>query len=147
VTSRYEEAHIREKCERLGVKLIPKAMAGFVPIEIAAPKELLDCVLIDDDKELVHVIWAMSAKSHDLKIKMFSTPSEFFAEAESLDPLTPIYVDVSLGNGVKGTDVATQIHNLGFTEINLTTGYEADSIQVPIFIKKVCGKDFPINKN
>lgn len=32
VTSRYEEPHIRTQCARLGVKLIPKPMAGFVPI-------------------------------------------------------------------------------------------------------------------
>lgn len=34
ITSRYEEKHIRERCEKLGVKLIPKPMSGFVPIEI-----------------------------------------------------------------------------------------------------------------
>ncbi|MGZ4159518.1 MAG: sensor histidine kinase [Neobacillus sp.] len=34
VTSRYEEQTIRERCKNLGVKIIPKAMAGFVPIEI-----------------------------------------------------------------------------------------------------------------
>mgnify|MGYP003393529886 CR=1 FL=1 len=33
VTSRYEEPSVRERCAQLGVKLIPKAMAGFVPIE------------------------------------------------------------------------------------------------------------------
>jgi signal transduction histidine kinase len=32
VTSRYEELQIRSTCEKLNVKLIPKAMAGFVPI-------------------------------------------------------------------------------------------------------------------
>ena len=35
VTSRYEEKNIRDRCEGLGVKLIPKSMSGFVPIEIA----------------------------------------------------------------------------------------------------------------
>ena len=34
VTSRYEECDIRERCEKLGVKLIPKSMSGFVPIEL-----------------------------------------------------------------------------------------------------------------
>lgn len=34
VTSRFEEPHVRERCEELGVKLIPKSMSGFVPIEI-----------------------------------------------------------------------------------------------------------------
>jgi hypothetical protein len=34
VTSRYEESHIRDRCERLGVKLIPKSMSGFIPIVV-----------------------------------------------------------------------------------------------------------------
>jgi signal transduction histidine kinase len=32
VTSRFEEKHIRERCDRLNVKLIPKSMSGFIPI-------------------------------------------------------------------------------------------------------------------
>jgi signal transduction histidine kinase len=34
VTSRYEDRKVRELCELLNVKLIPKSMSGFVPIEI-----------------------------------------------------------------------------------------------------------------
>jgi signal transduction histidine kinase len=33
VTSYYEESQVRKKCAELGVKLIPKPLAGFVPIE------------------------------------------------------------------------------------------------------------------
>ena len=46
VTSRFEEPEIRARCEQLNVKLIPKALAGFVPIEIESAK---DAVLIADD--------------------------------------------------------------------------------------------------
>lgn len=34
ITSRYEEGPIRRRCELLGVKLIPKSMAGRVPISL-----------------------------------------------------------------------------------------------------------------
>ncbi len=34
VTSRFEEKHIRERCDRLNVKLIPKSMSGFIPIHL-----------------------------------------------------------------------------------------------------------------
>jgi signal transduction histidine kinase len=34
VTSRYEEDHIRESCRSMKIKLMPKQLAGFVPIEI-----------------------------------------------------------------------------------------------------------------
>lgn len=42
VTNRYDDEAIRETCKRLGVKLLPKGMAGFVPIEIVAASFLLD---------------------------------------------------------------------------------------------------------
>lgn len=55
-----------------------------------------------------------------------------------------IYVDFSLGNGIKGTEFAREIYQLGFSEINLATGYDANAIQVPSFIFKVVSKEFPI---
>ena len=36
VTSRYEELKIRERCEIMGIQIIPKTMAGFVPIEFSS---------------------------------------------------------------------------------------------------------------
>ena len=35
VTSRYEDFLIQERCEILNVKLIPKSMSPFIPIEIS----------------------------------------------------------------------------------------------------------------
>ena len=34
VTSSYEEKNVLDRCESLGVRLIPKSMSGFVPIEV-----------------------------------------------------------------------------------------------------------------
>ncbi|MBU0504645.1 hypothetical protein KJ708_01535, partial [bacterium] len=38
VTSHYEEEHIRNECKRLGVKLLPKNLAGFVPISVSVDR-------------------------------------------------------------------------------------------------------------
>lgn len=38
VTSRYEDNSIRDRCLQLGVQLLPKGMAGFVPINFLQPK-------------------------------------------------------------------------------------------------------------
>jgi len=180
VTSRYEEIQIRRRCWQLGLKLIPKDVAGFVPIQFKesqkfnnnciVPDVLLatrsietnlqpvlvikekfryDLCLIDDDQTLVGPMWAMVAASKGLKIKLFATPNEFAAEADKIEHQTPIYIDVTLGNGISGIDVAHDICKMGFTEINLATGYQADSINIPSFITRVVGKDFPdfINAN
>ena len=49
VTSRYEDSTIRARCECLGVRLIPKGMAGFVPINSSLMVDHFDAALIDDD--------------------------------------------------------------------------------------------------
>ncbi len=151
VTSRFEEEKIQERCLSLGVRLIPKGLASYIPInfkkiiplENAKTKVRYDVCLIDDDKDLVHSVWNLVAKTNDLKIKMFTTPEEFLTTVEFIDKETPIYVDVSLGNGVKGTDFVHVIHKLGFDEIFLATGYDKDAIEVPSFVRGVVGKDFP----
>ena len=173
VTSRYEEAEIRHRCETLNVKLLPKSLAGFVPIEIETnnnffgkdlldsddfnnrPKTIIDqnqktvlrnrydLCLLDDDKELIHTLWSMIARTKGHDIKMFSTPEEFLIEADSIDSMTPIFIDVSLGNGVSGVDFAEVVHSKGFLNINLATGYLADSINAPSFIDRIIGKDYP----
>jgi hypothetical protein len=33
ITSHFDEHEVRQRCEDLGVRLIPKSMAGFVPIK------------------------------------------------------------------------------------------------------------------
>lgn len=174
VTSRHEEQELQKRCERLGVKILPKLMAGFVPIvvnfegkeeklelkdngdqikqpikvslgNVEAPDVRIryDLCLLDDDRDLIQVVWATVAASKGLKIKMFSSPQEFLASVNTIDRQTPIYVDVSLGQGVNGVEFANEIYKLGFTEINLATGYDIGSIQAPAFIHRVVGKDFP----
>jgi anti-sigma regulatory factor (Ser/Thr protein kinase) len=176
VTSRYEEPQVRTQADSIGVKILPKTLAPFVPLKIETlhekrdtwvgddgnlnnqligtssdpvnaagenTKTRYDLCLIDDDTDLIHAVWASVASSKGLKIKMYSNSQEFMADAAMIDRRTPIYVDVSLGNGVSGIDVAHDIHKLGFTEINLATGYQAESMAIPPFIHRVVGKDFP----
>jgi hypothetical protein len=43
VTSRFEDEKIRQRCAVIGVRLIPKAMASLVPIEVTSTwKALVD---------------------------------------------------------------------------------------------------------
>jgi len=138
VTSRYEEEHIQNRCAKLGVKLIPKGMAGFVPIEITESKIKYDAVLIDDDA-LIHMTWQIVAKEKNKTVKLFKTEAEFLAVASRLETSTPIYVDVNLAQGVNGIEVAERLYKLGFLKLYLATGYS--EIDKPDFITAVVGKD------
>ncbi|MBI2346528.1 MAG: hypothetical protein HYV03_06565, partial [Deltaproteobacteria bacterium] len=75
-TSRYEEPSIRAKCAQLGVRLIPKGLAGFVPIRVegVAPGAGLKSdtpvqvepsgyrILLIDDDATIGLAWSVYQK-------------------------------------------------------------------------------------
>lgn len=140
VTSRYEEEKIRERCDKMGVKLIPKAMAGFVPIEIEKSKVSVDGILVDDDS-LVHSCWQMDAESKGKKFIGYYNALDFLESSTKYDINTKIYVDSNLGNGIKGEDVSLKIHTLGFKNIYLCTGYQPSQFPKMPWIKDIVGKE------
>lgn len=83
----------------------------------------------------------MAAKENGKSIKCFARPEDFYEASENIDPKSNIFIDVSLGNGIRGEDVALSVHKLGFTEIALSTGYDSSSITPLSCVKKVIGKD------
>ena len=142
VTSRAEEHGIVEKCLRLGVRLIPKGLAGFVPACVLEDPQAPDAVLIDDD-ELVLATWQLAAETKGRKLSGFSSAATLLAAAKGLSRRTPIYLDSDLGNGVEGTKVAQDLHALGFRELYLATGRSPDSLPRAPWIKRVVGKEPP----
>ncbi|MBL7544085.1 MAG: sensor histidine kinase [Bdellovibrionaceae bacterium] len=142
VTSRYEEKSIRERCEKLGVKLIPKAMAGYVPIETTKPKILVDGILLDDDR-LVHACWEFEAKNRGKKFVSFYTPKDFFEVSSQYDYTSKIYIDSNLGGGLKGEDIGKKAADIGFTNIYLCTGYQPSDFPPMSWIKGIVGKEPP----
>jgi len=49
-----------------------------------------------------------------------------------------------LGDGLKGEILSEEIFKLGFKELYIATGYSADCIEKPSWIKEVRGKGFVI---
>ena len=139
VTSRYEEPQIQSKAQALKLKILPKGLAPFVPIELDVNRTKFDAVLIDDD-ELVHMTWKMIASEKTKNILCFATPEEFFLHAPTISLDTPVYVDVSLAKCKRGEVVATEVYSIGFTEIYLATGYEASTIEKPECVRSIVGK-------
>lgn len=142
VTSRYEEKDILEECLRLNGRVIPKGLAGFVPIVVRQPGERPDAVLIDDDT-LVHSVWKVAARTNGIVLLSFSTPQEFLAKIGQLDRKTPIYVDSKLGDGVRGEEFAKDLHAQGFRNLYLATGHRGMAFPPMPWIKEVVGKMAP----
>jgi signal transduction histidine kinase len=140
VTSRYEEENLRERCEKLGVKLIPKSMAACVPIEISQPRKKFDCILIDDDP-LVEMAWELAAKKKGKTFQFFSHPDDFLAKTLEFDFDTPIFVDQYLGGSTRGDVVSKKFFELGFKNIILCTGADPEEFKSLTWIKQVRGKE------
>lgn len=150
VTSRCEELAIRERCLKLKAPLVPKGLAGFVPIRILEKSPLKHkpaAILIDDD-DLVHLTWKMSAKQAGLNFLSFKNVDDFFENSQSLDFSTPVYIDSFLGKNKQGQDirgekVALQIFNLGFKTIFLATGLAPSNSDQFTWLAGVRDKDPP----
>ena len=140
VTSRYEEEGFKEKCEKMGIKMIPKNLTCFVPIKVDYFKEKPCAILIDDDL-FIHSIWKMSAI--DRNIVCYEKYDDFIIEVEKYDVNTPIYIDSHLGNGQKGEEIAKHIFEIGFRDIYLETGYDSNHFPKMDWIKGIIGKAPP----
>jgi signal transduction histidine kinase len=148
VTSRYEEQQIIENCIRLRARVIPKGLAGVIPISIGAvneadpEKKTTKAVLIDDDP-LVHMTWKVAARSAGVVLQPFKNPADFFAVCKILPKETPIYIDSDLGDGQKGEEIAKAIYERGFKTIYLETGHQPGSLPGMPWIKEIISKEPP----
>ena len=104
----------------------------------AAPKR---AVLIDDDA-LVRINWKTSARSKGVDLAVFSSPAEFLSGAGGFPRDIPVYLDSSLGDGVKGEDIAVVLKEKGFADITLETGYDPARFAALGWLK-VSGKEPP----
>lgn len=160
ITSHFEEPEIRKQCEHLGVKLVPKNLSGYVPINISEnpfatntdteqainltpiTKNSIEYILIDDD-EMIHKTWQIKARVGKKKIATFYSYQDFLKEADDFDRGVPVYIDSDLGDGIKGELVAKEIHEQGFKQIYLATGHSKDDFVELPWIFAIVGKKPP----
>lgn len=139
VTSHYDDLAVQSQAESLGVKIIPKDAAASVEIEVIE-SETESIVLIDDDKMMLFH-WSSYCKRNGVSFKGFNTIDEFLSESEHFNKEVRIYIDSSLGNGIKGEIESERIYQQGFSNLFLATGYQVNDINKPVWIKKIFSKD------
>lgn len=142
VTSRNEEKNVIESCQRLGIKMIPKAMAALIPIEIVERQEqtLYDAIVVDDD-ELVHMTWKMLSQEKNKSVLLLKKPKELKIQLAFINKKTPLFIDSQLADGVRGEQVAKEFYDLGFKTIYLSTGRDPAEFASMDWIKAIVGKD------
>jgi len=146
VTSRYDETSVRSQCAELKIRMIPKGLAGWVPLVVEAGASPVHyyAVLIDDQKS-IQLMWKIGADQSGKKILIFPNVSSFLEKAAEINTGTTIYIDSDLGGKVRGEVEAKKIHDLGFLDIYLTTGHSADQFDLEEYpwIRSVRGKTVP----
>lgn len=140
VTSRYEEKPIFEKCAQLGIKLIPKNMAAFVPIQFSKAKKKYDVVLLDDD-ELPQMCWRIKAAELNKSFLGFTSSDGLKQALPEISNESVFYIDSNLGKNIKGENVAKELFEKGYKNLYLTTGYEPSDFTHVTWVKAVIGKE------
>ncbi len=142
VTSRYEDVEVRERCKALGMKIIPKYFAELTPIRISIPITPTEIVFVDDE-EVIGEYWKDSAEAAGKSISVFNDPRDFMQVVHQYPKDVLIYLDSSLGNGLKGEDFAKQLYDQGYQNIILVTGFPKDRFKDVTWVKDVIGKEPP----
>jgi hypothetical protein len=139
VTSRYEDKNIIDRSKAIGLRILPKSLAGQIPIKSNEPKRKYDLILLDDDA-LVRMTWEMRAKQKNKNILSLSSSAELWANIKEIDLENIIYIDVHLANEESGLDLSKELFNMGFKNLYLATGYEPETFANVTWIKGVIGK-------
>lgn len=145
VTSRCDEEAVLRGCEKLGLRLIPKSLAGLVPVSVlekaAAGPAPRRAVLLDDDA-LVRLNWKTAARTAGVELTVYKAAAELLEAAGALPVETPLYIDSDLGEGAAGEEIARALHEKGFSDITLATGHAPDRFGQFRWLK-VAGKEPP----
>lgn len=148
VTSRYDEPQVLSLCHKHRIKILPKPMAGFIPIDSSDqnPTELQNkkIVLIDDDA-LIRTTWNTYGKMAGYSMFVYSTKKEFLAAKDQFDSGTPIYIDFKLKDET-GDTVSKELSELGFKNLYLATGYDDLNKNDYPWIVDIVGKMPPFKK-
>ncbi len=142
VTSRFEEDFILNECNRLKVKLLPKALVEIVPIELLDVKLECDAILIDDDS-LVNMSWELKAKETGKKLILINPEGDVIGDVFRYSKTTPIYIDSNLGQGKHGEEILIVLAKNGYRNLFLATGYSQDALGMEDVPFLVVGKDPP----
>jgi signal transduction histidine kinase len=142
VTSHYVEKTVLEQAIEMGVKIIPKNFAPYIPIEIMG-KDSVDLILIDDDKMITDA-WSFKAKHLGKSIATFNDTAIFMKEIDRYNKDIPLYIDSHLYMQ-KGEDFAKELYDkYGFTNIYIATGYSKDEFPEGMYwIRSIVGKEPP----
>lgn len=138
--------HCREKVKEwngnFNIESTPNA-GTKVEIKLPLNKEIKKTSILIDDDELVKLTWASAAKKQNVELLTFSQREELLNSLEMLSKDVVFYIDSDLGNGFKGEDLAQELHQKGFENLYMATGYSDEAFAHLKFLRGVLSKTPP----
>jgi len=117
-----------------------------IELPLSRPTQLKNTkkvVHIDDDS-LIRMTWEAQAKSHNIELLSLESSDKLYDVIDKLEADCEFYIDSNLGDGqIKGEELAQELYNKGFLNVNLSTGYDSSEFQDMPWINKVIGKAPP----
>lgn len=106
-----------------------------------------DAVLVDDDV-WVREAWRDAARERGHKLLTLAHPRDADDALRTVERSTPVFVDLDLAHGERGEDLVHALKELGFANLFLATGYDAQHIgaSVKSVVRAVLGKDYPASE-
>lgn len=139
VTSRFEEVDLRARCARLGVQLLPKGLAGCVPIEVIPSSNVsstaassideangvvLPRVLVLDDDPGIHMAWDLQKDELGVsELRAFDSMEACEASSPNYNQFDYAFVDKNIPGSVWKTDqIITYLKSSGVRKVFVASG-------------------------
>lgn len=105
--------------------------------------ELQEVVILIDDDKLFHYSWQLKATKMKIDLRCYTSVDNFITASSEVPQTSAIYIDSNLENDISGEEEAKRIHDLGFQNIWLCTGYTDIEISKYPWIKGIISKKPP----
>lgn len=142
VTSHHDDINLRNQCEKINLKIIPKTFAAYIPIILSKAYDIkpVDLIFIDDDIMLTNA-WVYHGLTKGMVVASYNSIHAFKIDLNNYAFNTPIFIDSDLKDNIKGQDFAKELYEKGFNNIYLSTGYLPTDFPKMYWIKEIIGKE------
>jgi PAS domain S-box-containing protein len=129
VTSHYGNEKVRTLAAKTRTKILPKSLASEIPIKVMTEPEIekIDVVMLEDNDLLATSTIACYNKHQ--RMVYFQNPFDFLKDVRKFPKKYPKDIKITLDNDfgpnidTDGFMMAKQLHEMGFTQLYLLTGY------------------------
>jgi len=149
LSSHADDLQVIKKCKEFDFKLLSKLMIEHSRITLLTPFDQLKSAVLIDDDQMVHNLWALSAKRYDINLETFFNYEDFKTTLSFTSKDMVIFIDSNLSDDIKGEIIAEELYYLGFTQLYLITGEQADDFTLNPYLIDVFDKTPPwmVRKN